>query len=150
MGVAEALRRLAADQEVERLVGEHRHLGVEEGKVEILALTALVPVVEGGQHTDRCIEPGEHIGKGDAGLDRLGAGHAVGLSGNRHDAAHALDHEIVAGPPRIGSALAEACDRAIDQPGVDSTQALIIEPVFLQAADLEILHDDVGLPGEFA
>ena len=36
---------------------------------------------------------------GDAGLLRL----AVRLAGEVHDAAHALDHEVVAGARRVGS-----------------------------------------------
>jgi hypothetical protein len=51
---------------------------------------------------------------------------------------------------RIGSVLAEAGDRAIDQFRIDPLQAVVIEAVFGKAADLEILDDDIGFGGEFA
>jgi hypothetical protein len=103
-----------------------------------------------GEHADRRIEPGEHIGEGDTGLDRLGAGRAVGLAGDRHDAAHALDHEIVARTLRIGAGLAEAGDRAINELRIDGFQAFIVEAVFLEASDLEVLHHDIGFGGQIA
>ena len=64
---------------------------------------------------DHRIEAGEDVGKGDADLLRL----AVGLAGQVHDAAHALDDEVVAGAVGVGAVLAEAGDRAVDQPRVD-------------------------------
>ena len=73
MGIAEAPGRRAADQEIERLIGEHRDLGIEQSKVEILAFAGPVTVMKRAKHADRGIEPGEHIGEGDTGLDRLGA-----------------------------------------------------------------------------
>src|SRR4029078_5457895 len=62
MGIAQALRRLAADQEIERLVGKHRNLGIEQSEVEILPLAGLVAVVEGVENADRGIKAGEHVG----------------------------------------------------------------------------------------
>src|SRR5690606_3414387 len=40
--------------------------------------------------------------------------------------------------------LSEAGDRAIDQPRVDRLQAVIVEPVLLQAVELEVLDQHVG------
>ena len=48
---------------------------------------------------------------------------AVGLAGQVHDPAHALDDEVVAGARRVGAVLAEAGDRAIDQPRVERLEA---------------------------
>ena len=42
---------------------------------------------------DRRVDAGEDVGEGDADLLRL----AVRVAGQVHDAAHALDHEVVAG-----------------------------------------------------
>ena len=47
----------------------------------------------------RRIDAGEDVGEGDAGLLRL----AVRLAGQVHDAAHALDDEVVAGARRVGA-----------------------------------------------
>jgi hypothetical protein len=84
------------------------------------------------------------VGEGDADFLRF----ARGIAGQVHDAAHALDHEIVAGSGRIGSVLAEAGNGAIDQLRIDRLQALVVEAVFLQAADLEVLDQHVGFAGE--
>src|SRR5947208_13275840 len=84
---------------------------------------------------DHCIDAGEDIGEGDADLLRL----AGRVAGQVHDAAHALDHEIVAGAARIGAILPETGNRASHDAWIDSRQAGVIEAVFLEAADLEIL-----------
>ena len=90
------------------------------------------------------IDAGEDVGIGDADLLRL----AVRLAGQVHDAAHPLDHQVVAGAVRIGAVLAEAGDRAIDEPRIDLPQALVVEAVLLQPADLEVLDHDIGVRGE--
>ena len=58
---------------------------------------------------------------------------------------HALDHEVITRPLRVGSVLAEAGDRAIDQARIDGFQAVIVEAILLQPADLEVLDHDIGL-----
>src|SRR3546814_13617258 len=49
------------------------------------------------------------------------------LAGHAHQPAHALDQEVVAGARGIGPGLAEAGDRAVDQPRIDLRQAVVIE-----------------------
>ncbi len=58
--------------------------------------------------------------------------------------------KIVAGAGAIGPGMAEAGDRAIDQPRIDRGEILPAEPVALERADLEILDQHVGLGGETA
>ena len=62
----------------------------------------------------------------------------------RHDAAHALRQEIVAGARRVGSGLAEAGDRAIDQAREVVLDLLVGEVVARHVADLEILDEHVA------
>jgi hypothetical protein len=45
---------------------------------------------------------------------------AVGAAGDAHQAAHALDQEVVAGARGIGPVLAEAGDRAVHQRGLSA------------------------------
>ena len=45
-------------------------------------------------------------------------GGPSGKPGEVHDAGLALHDQVVAGPVRLGPALAEARDRAVDEPGV--------------------------------
>src|SRR3546814_9584927 len=61
-----------------------------------------------------------------------------------HDAAHALDHEVIASPIGIRPGLSEAGDRAIDKAGIYRPQAVRIQAIFAQPPDLEILDHDVG------
>jgi hypothetical protein len=84
------------------------------------------------------------IGDGDTGLLRSASGQVVPLAGHAHESAHALDDEIVAGAFGVGSALAEAGDRAVDQSWVHRGEARVVEPVFRKPADLEVLDDDVS------
>ena len=64
-------------------------------------------------------------------------------------AAHALRHEVVAGPPGVRSVLAEAGHRAIDQPRHFRREAFVVEAELGEPADLEILDQHVGARGEF-
>src|SRR5262249_56778705 len=57
----------------------------------------------------------------------------------RRAPATTLCHQVVAGARRIGSVLAEAGDRAIDQPRAIGREALVVEAEFGEAADLEVL-----------
>ena len=111
MGVAQPARHIAADQIVHRLVGEHRDLDVEQGHVDMAAVARRLAAAQRREDRSRGIDAGEDVGEGDADLLRL----AVGLAGQVHDPAHALDHEVIAGAGGIGAVLAEAGDRAIDE-----------------------------------
>src|SRR3954470_2675387 len=89
---------------------------------------------------------GENIRARNAGARRL----AVGGAGEVHEAADALRHQVVARARRVRAGLAESRHRAIDQPRVHFLERLVIEAEFLQAADLEILDQDVRLRRELA
>ena len=140
----------AADEIVERLVGQHANLRIEQRHVDVLALASALTMEQGGLDADGAVEPGEDVGECHADLHRLRTRHTVRLARDRHDAAHALDHEVIAGALRIRAGLAEARERAVDEARVDGLEALIVEAIFLEAADLEVLHDDVGLRGKLA
>ena len=139
MGVAETARRLPAREVVHRLVGEHATHAVEQCHVDVLPLARACAAGERRLDRDDAVEPGEEIGDGDTGLLRL----AVRLAGELHDAAEALDHEVVAGLRRPGSVLPEARDRAVDEAGVRRAHALVIEPEAHEAADAEVLDHHV-------
>src|SRR5690606_35898832 len=104
----------------------------------MLALAGALAMGERRGDPDGGVESGEDVGKCGAALRRLGPGRSVGRAGARHDAAHALDHEVVSGAPRVRAGLAEAGDRAVDQLRVERLQTGEVEAVFLQAADLEV------------
>ena len=77
MSIAHAGGRLAAHQIVERLVGQHADLRIEQRHVEVLAFAGALAVIEGRLNADGAIEPGEDVGEGNADLHGLGAGRWI-------------------------------------------------------------------------
>ena len=98
-------------------------------------------LVQRGKDRSNRIKPGEEIGNRHAGALRL----AIGVAGDRHQPGHALNDVVIAGAMRIGPVLPETGDRAIDKARIDLREARIIQPVFRQPADLEVLDQDIGL-----
>ena len=141
MGIAHPARCGAGGQKVHRLIGHDRGGNVEQGHVDMLAAPGRGALMQGGQNGGGGIDAGENVGHGDADLLRL----AVRLSGDAHQAGHALDDEVIAGAMRIGAGLAEAGDRAIDQARVERGERGIVQPVFRKAPDLEILDHHIGV-----
>ncbi len=148
--VAHAARHRAADQVVGGLVGQAGDLHVQQRQVDVLARAGAVAVRERGQHADGGVQAGEDVGERDAHLLRPGPLFALGAAGDAHQPAHALDQEVVAGALRVRAGLAEAGDRAVDEAGLHGQQAGVVEPVLLEAADLEVLQHDIGFHREAA
>src|SRR5262249_2461243 len=146
VSVADALRRHTGGEIVERLIGEHPDLRVEQRRVDEAAAFGLLALGKPGEDADDGIDPGKNVGDRHAGAGRL----AIGRPGYIHDAAHALRHQVVAGARRIRSGLTEAGDRAIDEPRVHLGEALVVEAKFGETSDLEILDQNVRALGELA
>ena len=125
---------------VRRLVGEDRELRVEEAEIDPLAAPRPRPLRQSRLDRDHAVKPGEDVGIGHAGLLR----RAVRLAGQVHDAAHRLDDEIVAGPVRLGTVLAESGDRGVDHPRIAGGDCRVVEAVLHQTAALEVLDHHVG------
>ncbi len=68
----------------------------------------------------------------------------------RHQAAHGLNEKIISNLLRQRSGLAEARDRAIDQPRIDLREVVVAEPVTRERAHLEILQNNVGVRRQLA
>ena len=145
MAVALALRHVAGVQEAGRLVGEDGHTHVEQSHVDVLAHSRLVAHVESGEDGGGRVHTREQVGQRHTHPQRAAAGFAVGPAGDAHHAAHGLDHQVVPGAFGIRPVLAEAGDRAVNEAWVQRPQAGVVQPVLLQAADLEVLDQDVGL-----
>ena len=108
--VAGTLRRHAGDEVVGTQVRQHRHLRIEQGHVDVLALAAGVAVAQRGLDRDRGVQAGEQIGDGDADFLRPAARAVVPLSRHAHQPAHALHGVVVAGAVAVGPCLAKAGD----------------------------------------
>ena len=74
-----------------------------------------------GLDADHAIKACEDVDPGDADLLRL----ALRRAGKIHDAAHALNQEIIAGLAGAGAVLTKAGDRGIDQTRVELRQAFL-------------------------
>ena len=59
MRVAQAPRRISRGQIIHRLIGEHRHLAVEQRHIDILAAAAALAMDQGGKHGGDHIHAGE-------------------------------------------------------------------------------------------
>src|SRR5262245_64763283 len=116
----------------------------------MLAGAGFGAVRERGANGDARVHAGDQIGDRDAGLLRPAARAVVALAGDAHQAAHALDHEVVARAlaPRPG--VAETGDRAVDQAGIERAQLRVAEAVALEVAELEVLEQHVAARGELA
>src|SRR6185369_1848812 len=90
--------------------------------------------------------PGGEIGDRQARLHRP----AAALAGEAHDAAHRLEHRVVALLLRVRAALAEAGAGDIDEPGIERGKDTVIEAVAPERADRKVLEHHVGLLREAA
>jgi hypothetical protein len=74
----------------------------------------------------------------------------IGVAGDAHQATHGLHHQVVTSAFSVGPILAKTGDGAIDQPRVDGFETVVVQPILLEAADLEVLHHHIGLCSHFA
>src|SRR3546814_12914758 len=141
MLAALALGDLAGGQVVEALVGEPGDLGVEQAEVDALAEAGHAAIVQRRQDRAYRVHAAHDVGDADADLHRL----AVRLAGQAPDAAHALGEVVVAGARRVGSRLAEAGDRAVDDAGLALLPVVVSWPVAPGVPALVVLDQDVAL-----
>ena len=89
---------------------------------------------------------GQQQARGQVG-DRDADAHrpAAGLAGDRHQPAHALGDLVDAGARRVGAALAEARDRAVDDARVDLGHGVVVDLQAMLHVGAVVLDDDVGL-----
>src|SRR5258708_31200704 len=122
---------------------------ISSGLAPIRAATAMLPdarlraMRERRADGDRGVHPGDDVGDRDAGALRTAARRGVGLAGDAHHPAHALDHEVVARPLAPGAGLAEAGQRAVDEPRIDLPQSVLAEAVARQVAVLVVLDQHI-------
>src|SRR5690606_19963910 len=102
------------------------------------------PLPQGGQDGDTGVKAGEHVDEGYRRLNRV----AVRLSRHGQQAGLGLHGAVVTrlGCPRTG--LPEARYREVHHARVGCRHALVVEPVALEVAKLEVLHHHIGAPRE--
>jgi hypothetical protein len=150
MRVADPLRHLAGREIVHRLVGEERDLRVEQREIEVLAYAGFGAMRDRGAHRDAGVHAGHHVDDRHPDALRSAARQVVALAGDAHQAAHALNHEVVARLLTIGPGMTETGYRAIDEARVYFAQILVAETVTREVAELVVLQQHVAARGEIA
>src|SRR2546425_12130939 len=150
VGVAVAPGHLARGEIIEDLIRPEGDDGVEQRHVDVLPLADALAMRDRRGYRQRAVHPREDIGNGDAHFLRAAPRKVVAFSGDAHEAAHALEDEVVARALRIRTGLAEPGHRAIHDLRVDLFQVLVRKPVLGQPADFVVFDHHVGFQGEFA
>ena len=121
------------------LVGEERRHHLEHRDLDLLAGARPLAGEERQHHPVR-----GHRARGEIG-DRVADLHRrpVGKPGEVHDARLALDDQVVARPARLRPRLAEARDRAVDEPGIQRVDGLPAEAEPRERAGPEVLDQHV-------
>jgi hypothetical protein len=135
--IAHAARRSAGDKVVQRLVCQYTNFRVEQCQVDGRAFTAACTLQQRRLDGRHGIEAGKDICVGHASLLAL----AVRCASQIHDPAHGLHDEVIARPIGVGTILAEAGNRAVDERWSRRAQCHSVEPVVSQIAVPEILDD---------
>ena len=91
------------------------------------------------------IQTSKDVGQRHARLHRLAARGSVGLAGQTHQPAHALDNKVITSTVSVRPILPEAGNRAIDQIRLDNLQAGIVQPVSLESTGLEVFDKHIAL-----
>ena len=86
------------------------------------------------------VQPADHVDERGADLQRP----PVGLARDRHQPAHRLQQEVVAGERGGALARAERADRAVDDARVAGRDVVVAEAEAVDRARPERLDDDVG------
>ena len=139
-------KRRAAGETILMLGQVHTELPYMPGDAElpIDAFDLLIDEAEQRrQDRHRRIQPGQDIRQRHADLHRPCTFITLGATGQAHQAAQSLDHEVIARALGVGPGLTKAGDRAVDQVRIDRLQRLVIQPISRQATDLEVFNEDV-------
>ena len=141
MRVTHTTRGIPRHEVIHPLIGQYPNCTVQERHIDMLPAPCCFACFQCGLNADHRVEPRKDISKGYTDLLRL----TVWRTRKVHPAGHALDQEIIARAIRIRPILSEPRDRTIDQPWIDRRQPRIVEPVFRQPTDLEILNHHIGV-----
>ena len=144
MVVAGLPRHLAGQQPARRLEIEHEDHRLEQARVHPAAFAGGLALEQRHHDRERQKVAGREIGDRDADPHR----HGAGMAGDAHEAAHALGDLVDAGPMPVGTGLAEARDRGVDDPGIDAPHGLVVDAEAVLDPDPHVLDDDVGLLGQ--
>ena len=122
------------------LVDERREQAREQIDLDSLPEPGALALVQGRDDRLGGKLGREHVHDGDADF----AGLAAGVAGDRHEAADALQEEVVAGQLGALAGRPEARHRAVHHPRVRGGDVLVAEAEAGSSTWTEVLDDDVG------
>jgi len=140
MTLPQLLRPQPVGEIVRRLVNAERDCGLEQRRLDPLALARLVPRLQGRQHADREIETRADIGDG----ERNAIGRPVLRPGHRHQPRHRLHHQIEATTLGVRTGLSEARDRTQHQARVARMQRRPADAEPVDHTGTKVLQHDIG------
>ena len=141
MPIAQPHRRRIVREVDAGLVAEQRHHRVEHRDVHLLAATSAFTREQRRGHALRGEHPRHDVGNGHAEA----VGRTVGRARDAHKAAFRLHHRVVAGFVAARPRVAEARNRAVDQPRIAFGDRGVVEAELVERAGTEVLDHHVGL-----
>src|SRR5262249_13535855 len=124
-----------------------RDARLEQGDVDELPAAGALSRAQGGQGRDRSVERAGEVGDRDAHLDGL---LPAFLSGDGHEAAHPLRHDVQPRALGIRPVLPPPRGRDVDEARVQLRQARVVELQVLHRARAQVLDQDVAPPRQLA
>ena len=143
---AQPLGGFAGGEVVAGLIGHPRHLGVQHGEVDVLALPVAcgIAVVQGSHDGEGGPHAGADVGDGDADLLRV----AAQVAGDAHQTADTLHDLVVGRAVAVRSRGPKAGDGTVDDGRVDLLYVLVGQVEVGHHVGGEVLNDDVGVGGQ--
>src|SRR5258708_2265743 len=138
--IAGLARYVLADQPAPRLEIQQRDLRAKQSQLHPLTVAESLALQEGRENSHREKSAGAEIGNGNPDAHRALARQAR----DRHQSAHALRDLVKTRTLAIGTILAEAGNRAIDDALVYRANGLVIDPEAEFDVRPVILDHDVG------
>ena len=136
-----------AAREIARAVhGVKRNNTVLHGDIDKLSFTCAFAINDGRENTGNCVHGAAgHV----RNLEVIETGAACLPSGRPCDAGPGQVVDVVACLHRKGAALSIACDRTVDQTGIDFAQLFIANTELIHNTGPELLDDNVIFHDQF-
>src|SRR5262249_46652140 len=125
-------------------------VGLKDGRIQqrhiaMLSLAGARAMLQRGERGDRAVQSRQIVAEKSWSL----AGSSLDRPIERHESGHRLRMWIVPDSVVNGAELSEAADGNINNVGLHATARGITNSPLVEGAGPEVLHDDVGVAGEF-
>src|SRR5262245_59615813 len=125
-------------------VAEPRYDGIEHRNVDKLTAIGFFTLIKRKENPQRCIHT-----RGDISDRKAGPGRLVRIAGGGNDSSFPLDEEIIGLHVAVGTVLAIARERAIDESWIHLAKRFIAKAEAPSDTGSIILEENVGSFGQF-